>query len=88
MPRSKKGHSKVLPVTSSVEVRHVVGPVTDDTISAILKSEPSIEELEVAASYLRGEGSEVDRLGHPLTGKVARLYDILSADTLYTNDQQ
>src|SRR5512145_1406313 len=80
MPRSKRGDTKVMPVMSSIEVRHVVGPVTDDTISAILKFEPSMEELEVAASYLRGEGGEVDRLGHPMTGKVARLYDILSAD--------
>jgi hypothetical protein len=87
MPQRNKGDSKVLPVTS-IEVRHVVGPVTDDTISAILKSEPSMEELEVATSYLRGEGSEVDRLGHPMTGKVAQLYDILSADALYANDEQ
>jgi hypothetical protein len=87
MPQRKKGDSKVLPVTS-IEVRHVVGPVTDDTISAILRSEPSMEELEVATSYLRGEGSEVDRLGHPMTGKVAQRYDILSADALYANDEQ
>jgi hypothetical protein len=82
MPRSTKGDSKVLPVTSSMEVRHVVGPVTDDTISAVLKSEPSMEDLEVAAGYLRGERNEVDRLGHPLTGKVAQLYEILSSDAL------
>jgi hypothetical protein len=37
---------------------------------------------------VRGEGSEVDRLGHPLTGKVARLYDILTADALYVDDEQ
>jgi hypothetical protein len=88
MPRLKKGDSKVLPVTSSVEVRHVVGSVTDDTISAILKSEPSMEDLEVVASYLRGEGSEVDRLGHPLTGKTAQLYEILSSDALYANGER
>jgi hypothetical protein len=88
MPRLTKGDSKVLPVTSSVEVRHVVGPVTDDTISAILKSEPSMEDLEVVASYLRGEGSEVDRLGHPLTGKAAQLYEILSSDALYANGER
>jgi hypothetical protein len=87
MPRPKKGDAKVLPVSFN-EVRHVVGPVTDDTISAILKSEPTLEELEVAASYVRGEGSEVDRLGHPLTGKAAHLYDILTADALYLDDEQ
>lgn len=88
MPRSKKGDSKVLAVTSSIEVRHVVGPVTDDTICAILEFEPSMENLEVAASYLRGEGSKVDRLGHPLNGKVAQLYEILSSDPLYANSER
>jgi hypothetical protein len=78
---------RTLPVTAS-DVRHVVGPVTDDTISAILKAEPSMEELEVAASYLRGEGSEVDRTGHPMSGKVAQVYDILSADALYAEDEE
>jgi hypothetical protein len=87
MRRSKKGDSKVLPVTSSIEVRHMVGPVTDDTISAILKVKPSMQDLEVAASYLRGEDSEVDRLGHPLSGKVAQLYEILSSDALYANGE-
>jgi hypothetical protein len=87
MPKTKKGERKLLSVTSSHEVRHVVGPVADDTIVTILKYEPSMEELEVVASYLRGEGNEVDRLGHPLTGKVARLYDILSADALYANNE-
>jgi hypothetical protein len=72
---------------SSMDVRHVVGPVTDDTISAILRSESSMEELELAASYLRGEGSKVDRLGHSMTGKVAQLYDILSADALYDDNE-
>ena len=41
----------------------------------------------VAASYLRGEGSEVNRLGHAMTGKLAQLYDILSADALFANNE-
>lgn len=85
MPERKKGDSKVLPVTSSDEVRHLVGPVADDTVLAILKCEATVEDLEVAASYLQGEGSAFDRAGHPMIGKVARLYDILSSDALYAN---
>jgi hypothetical protein len=88
MPRPGKGNSRVLPVISSIEVRHLVGPVTDDTMAAILKFRPSMEELEVAVSHLHGEGSEVDRLGHSLAGRVAQLYDILSADALYANDER
>ena len=66
----------------------MAGAVADATVSAVLKAEPSMEDLEVAASYLRGEGSQVDRLGHPMSGKVAQLYDILSADPLYTADDE
>ena len=83
-----KGDSKVLPVTSSTEVRHLFGPVADDTILAILESGASIEELEVVATYLQGEGNHVDRLGHLMTGKVAQLYDILAADELYANGER
>jgi hypothetical protein len=75
------------PVTAG-DVRHVAGAVADATVSAVLKSEPSMEDLEIAASYLRGQGSEVDRLGHPMTGKVAEIYDALSADALYAEDEE
>lgn len=76
------------PVLSTGDVLHLVGPVTDDTLLAILKCEPSMEELEVAASYLRGQGSEASRTGHPMSGKVAQIYDILSADALYANEEE
>ena len=85
-PKSKRG-DRVRPRISSVEVRHVVGPVTDNTISAILKPEASLEELQVAVSYRRGEGGELDRHGHPITGKVGALYEVLSADALYAGGE-
>jgi hypothetical protein len=88
MAPHEKGVSKNLPLTSSTQVRHVVGSVTDDTILAILEIGASVEELEVVASYLRGEGNQVDRRGHAMTGKVARLYDILTADELYANGER
>ena len=88
MPDQKKGDSKHLPITSSVEVRYLVGPVADDTVLAILKCDASVEDLEVAASYVQGEGSALDRVGHPMIGKVAQLYDILSADQLYAGTDE
>jgi hypothetical protein len=87
MPGLKNGHLGTLSVTAG-DVRHLAGPVTDATVAAVLKTEPSMEDLEVAASYLRGEGSAVDRLGHPMAGKVAQLYDILNADTLYAEEEE
>ena len=70
---------------SPEQVRHLVGQVTDDTLLAILKCNASAEDLQAAAGYLEGEGSLLDRVGHPLAGKVAQLYDILSSDQLYAN---
>jgi hypothetical protein len=83
----KNGRVGSLPVTAG-DVRHLAGPVTDDTVAAVLKTDSSMEDLEIAASYLRGEGSAVDRLGHPMAGKVAQLYDILSADALYADEEE
>jgi hypothetical protein len=86
MPKAGERGVKSPPLTA-VQVRQAAGAVNDATVAAILKCAPSLEELEVAACHLRGEGSEVDRLGHPLTGKVAQLYDILSADAVYTEEE-
>jgi hypothetical protein len=85
MAERTKGDSKVLPVTSSEEVRHLVGAVADETVLAILECEASAEDLEVAAAYALDEGSALDRTGHPMTGKVTQLYDILSSDALYAS---
>jgi hypothetical protein len=87
MPGTNKEAELKRPVLTAGDVIHLAGPVTDDTLLAVLKCEPTMEELEVAASYLRGEGSKVSRSGHPMTGKVAQLYDILSADALYTDEE-
>ena len=87
MPGLKNGHLGSLQVTAD-DVRHLAGPVADHMVAAVLKTGPSMEDLEVAAGYLRGEGSNVDRLGHPMAGKVAQLYDILSTDALYADDEE
>jgi hypothetical protein len=84
MPKRSKRRSTASFITSA-DVRHLVGPVTDDTVLAILECGASVEDLEVAMNYVLGEGSAVDRVGHPMTGKIARLYDILSSDELYAN---
>jgi hypothetical protein len=88
MPESKQGGLKNPPLASSTQVRQLVGPVADDTVLAILETGASVEELEVVSGYLQGEGNDLDRLGHPLTGKVAQLYDILTADELYANGER
>jgi hypothetical protein len=88
MPRNEKGDSKEIPVTSEDDVRPLTGPVTDHTIASILEMQPTVSDLEVAVIFARGEGDEVDRLGHPLSGKAARIYEILAMDELYQPAEQ
>jgi hypothetical protein len=75
-----KSNSKSPPVTSAEEIRHVAGPLNDEAVVAIQRVGASREELEIAARYVLGEGDLVDRAGHPLSGRVAQLYEILSAE--------
>lgn len=77
----RKGNSKMMPLFSE-QVRRLVGPVSDNTLLAILECNASAQDLPAAVSYLGGEGSLPDGVGHPLAGTVAQLYDILSTDRL------
>lgn len=89
MPTSRKGDTEEQPLISGDEVRRLAGPVADHTVIAILETGASIADLEVALVYARGEGNYVDRLGHPLSGKVAQVSDILAKDELYAvNDER
>jgi hypothetical protein len=54
-------------------------------VLTIQKCQASVDDLEVAAAYAQGEGSTLERAGHPMTGRVAQLYDILSSDAPYAN---
>jgi hypothetical protein len=64
-------------VTSAAEVRRIVGPLGDDTVAEILRVCASPDELEIAVHYARGEGDRADRIGHPLSGRAAQVYEIL-----------
>ena len=88
MPESKQGGLKNPPLASSTQVRQLVGPVADDTVLAILETGASVEELEVVSSYLQGEGNDLDRLGHPMTGKVAPALRHPDADELFANSER
>ena len=88
MYASSKGDSKEQPLISSDEIHQLAGPVADHTVIAILETGASIADLEVAVIYARGEGDYVDRLGHPLSGKVAQLSDILAKDELYAKNNE
>jgi len=77
MSCAKKSEGTDLPITTAKEVRQAVGDIDDETVARILRLQPSWSELEFAVTYSRGEGDQLARIGHPLTGKAAQLYEIL-----------
>jgi hypothetical protein len=88
MARTTSGNSKHLPIVSADQVRHFTGPVSDHTVAEILGIAPSTEDLEVAVIYSVGEGDIAGIEGHELSGKPARIYEILAADELYQLDDR
>lgn len=88
MKTPQKSDSKNLPITSSEEVRHLAGPVADHTIAEILGLLPTTEDLEVAIVYAQGVGDVAGIEGHALSGKSARIYEILAEDDVYQSDER
>lgn len=62
------------------DVRSIIHDVEDATAAAIIATGASREELQEAYLYAEGYGDVVDRTGHPLTGHVAQIFEILTAE--------
>ncbi len=62
------------------DVRRVVGDIDDGKALEILALQPTTEELEEAAMWALGNGDLLGKKGHPLSGKAAMLFDILTAE--------
>ncbi|MBX6427127.1 MAG: hypothetical protein IRZ09_14525 [Variibacter sp.] len=62
------------------DVRRILGDIDEDKILEILALKPTFAELEEAAIWVSGDGDVLARSGRPLTGLVADIVDILTAD--------
>jgi predicted phosphoribosyltransferase len=63
------------------DVRRVIGDIDAAKLPEILALAPSREELEEASVWATGNGDLRAKKGHPLRGKAAAIFDILTADT-------
>lgn len=68
-------------------ILHIVGDIDDAKVAAIERLGASLEELEEAVAWASGETDVMGEARLPLTGRVAELYDILSADDDYGDDR-
>ena len=64
------------------EILHLFGQLEDHKILKIIDLQPTREDLEVSALYYAGMSDVMGEERQPLTGKPARIYEIVSQDDL------
>jgi hypothetical protein len=77
--RQRKDESDSEPATPD-DARRLLGDADESKIAEILAMQPTIWELEQAAIWHRGDGDVLGKAGQALSGKAARIFEILSTD--------
>ena len=67
-------------VLSPDRLKSILGEVDDAKLIEILKLQPTLAELEEAAIWATGNGDILAKGGRPMTGTVAAIVEILTAD--------
>jgi len=69
------------------DILHLFGPIADHLAREILDLQPSADEMEVAAAYMAGLTDVMGEVRAPLTGKAARIFEIVSRDELLDEEE-
>jgi hypothetical protein len=69
------------------EILRLFGTIDDHTIAEITGLNPSLEELAVTESYLAGMTDIMGEERLPLTGKAAKVYEIVTRDDIPAEDE-
>ncbi len=69
------------------DVLEILGPMPDERIAAILATGATVRQLEEAAAWATGESDVMGELRRPVSGPVADVYDILTADEAYAEER-
>lgn len=80
MPKPKQTAHGQGNTVSHGELLRIVGDVDESKLLAILALRPTVAEVEAAALWAAGSGDVLGKAGHPLSGVVAEIYEILKAD--------
>lgn len=65
----------------------ILGPMPDARIAAILATGATVEQLEEAAAWATGESDVMGDMRRPVSGPVAEVYEILTADEAFAEDR-
>jgi hypothetical protein len=69
------------------DVVHILGQMPDARIAAILSTGATIAQLEEAAAWAAGENDVMGDMRRPITGPVAAVYEILTADEAFAEER-
>ena len=69
------------------DIVHLFGPIQDHLAREILDLQPTPAELEVVAAYYAGLTDVMGEERVPLSGRAARIYEIVSRDELLLEDE-
>ena len=62
------------------DIEHLCGELPDWKVVKILASEASYEDLKAATTWAAGQDDVIGPAEHPLAGRAAFLYEIITAD--------
>lgn len=77
---SKLSSKKAQSALSARDIVSLAGETAADKVGDVLALNPTLEELEEALAWARGDGDILAKQGHPLTAKIAALCEILESD--------
>ena len=83
MTESNRDHANA----TASEAVDILGPMPDARIAAILATGATIEQLEEAAAWAAGESDVMGEMRRPVSGPVAAVYEILTADEALAEDR-
>jgi len=66
----------------------IFGPLPDARIAAILATGATVRQLEEAAAWAAGESDVMGQMRRPVSGPVAVVYDILTANEAFAEDRE
>jgi hypothetical protein len=83
MKKAIPAHQATTPPSGTAcgdDVKRILGDIEASKVIEVLSLKPTVAELEEAAVWASGNGDVLAKGGHPQTGMVAQIVDILTAD--------
>lgn len=83
MTEVDRNHTKA----TADDALEILGPLPDERIAAILATGATVRQLEEAAAWAAGESDVMGQMRRPVSGPVAAVYDILTANEAFAEDR-